>query len=90
MLKKISKGLALVGGIGMFALIAMFGLVSQTHAVADATLVSTIASSSGFFVDNSAVLVSFIVDIVLKLSGIALAIGAIYWVYRKIKSIFYK
>lgn len=86
MLKKIKMAL----GVGMLVVSAMFGLASASHAAADATLVSTVASSSAFFVDNSAVLVGFIVDIVLKLAGIALAIGAIYWVYRKIRSIFHK
>lgn len=83
MIKKILGGVSL----GLFALSFML-LGGSAHAAADPALTNAIASSTGFFTDNATVIVGFVVDIVLKLAGIALAIGAIYFVYRKVKTIF--
>lgn len=85
MLKKISGFLSLAFLIG-----GALVLGANAQAAADETLVSTIASTSDFFSENANVIVGYIVDIMLKLAGIALAIGAVYWVYRKIRSIFNK
>lgn len=74
--------------VGMLALVALFGFASSTFAAADPDLITAIASSTSFFSDNLAVMVNFIVEIVLKLAGVALAFGAVYWIYRKIRSIF--
>ena len=61
---------------------------TYAQAVADPALTDAIASSTNFFTANAAVIVSFVVDMILKLAGIALAIGAVYFVYRKIRGIF--
>ena len=71
-------------------LIGILGFSSGVFAAADATLVNAMASSTSFFTDNSLVIVNYIVEIVLKLAGIALAFGAVYWIYRKIRSLFNK
>jgi len=76
--------------VGMLTLLALFGVSSSALAAADTTLTGSIASSTAFFTDNLAVIVSYIIEIVLKLAGVALAFGALYWVYRKIVSIFRK
>jgi len=74
--------------IGALAVLAFFGMTGFASAAADATLTTAIASSTSFFTDNLAVMVTFIIEIVLKLAGVALAFGAVYWIYRKIRSIF--
>ena len=74
--------------VGAMALLALFGVTSFASAAADPDLTTAIASSTGFFSDNLAVMVNFIVEIVLKLAGVSLAFGAVYWIYRKIRSIF--
>jgi len=74
---------------GAFALIALgLGFAGFAHAEADTVLTGAIASSTSFMTDNLAVMVTFIIEIVLKLAGVALAFGAVYWIYRKIRSIF--
>ncbi len=74
--------------VGAMALLALFGITSFASAAADPDLTTAIASSTSFFSDNLAVMVNFIVEIVLKLAGVSLAFGAVYWIYRKIRSIF--
>lgn len=76
--------------VGMLTLLAVLGVTSGVFAAADETLTGAIASSTSFFTDNLAVMVSFIIEIILKLAGVALAFGAAYWIYRKIRSIFRK
>lgn len=73
----LALGIMLVGVSGTYA-----------QAVADPALTDAIASSTGFFTANASAIVSFVVDMILKLAGISLSIGAVYFVYRKIKGIF--
>lgn len=75
-------------GAFALALVIMGGSALSAFAAADTTLTGAIASSTSFFSDNLAVMVSFIVEIVLKLAGVALAFGAVYWIYKKIRSVF--
>lgn len=75
-------------GAFMLALVVMGLGAMSTFAAADTTLTTAIASSTSFFTDNLAVMVTFIVEIVLKLAAVALAFGAVYWIYRKIRSVF--
>jgi len=78
-------------GIATFAFVAFLALGGfSAHAAADTVLTGAIASSSSFVTDNLAVMVSFIIEMVLKFAGVALAFGALYWAYRKIRVIFRK
>jgi len=84
MTKYIKRALVF-GALGVLGMLVVGNFAS---AAADTTLTGAIASSTGFFDDNLAVIVSFVIDIILKLAGVVLAFGAIYWVYKKIRSIF--
>jgi len=73
--------------VAAFALLILAGNV---HAAADTQLTGAIASSSGFFTDNLAVIMTFVIENVLKLAGAILGLLAIYWIVRKIRSLFNK
>lgn len=88
---KFLNGLKKYSAIGSLALLAFLALGGGfAHAAADTTLTGAIASSTSFISDNLAVMVTFIIEMVLKFAGVALAFGALYWAYRKIRSIFRK
>ncbi len=77
LLAKISGGLAVIGGA--FALSANY-----VHAAADVSLTSAMASSTSFFTDNINALLGFIIDIIFKFGGYALAIGVVSFVVFKL------
>lgn len=86
MLNKIKKyGIAL--SLGVFAL-GLMVLGAPAHAVADPTLTNLTASSSGFVTDNLSVIMDFIVLNFFKILGAGLGILALYWIARKIYSLF--
>ena len=84
----IKKNLAKISGmVGVFAM-AMLAMAKNTYAAADATLTDAIASSTSFFTDNLSVIMTFVIENVFKLAGAVLGLLAIYWIIRKIKSLF--
>jgi len=72
------------------AAFALLVLAGNVHAAADTQLTSAIASSTGFFSDNLAVIMTFVIENVLKLAGAILGLLSIYWIIRKIRSLFKK
>jgi len=78
-----------IAGIGVFAFaLGLMFMGGSAHAAADATLTGAIASSSSFFSENLTVIINFVIENVFKLAGAGLAILAIYWIIRKIRSLF--
>ena len=90
MLDKIKKYGAKIGAVmGMFAL-GIMALAQNAKAAADETLTSLTASSTTFLGDNLTVIMSFITTNFFKIVGAGLGILALYWIARKIYSLFRK
>lgn len=90
MLNKIKKyGLRFAGSVGAFAL-GFMAIAQNAKAAADESLTALTASSSAFMNDNLTLILSFIGVNFLKILGAGLGILALYWVGRKVRSLFNK
>lgn len=87
------KGLAskyaksIAGVAGMFVL-GLAVMASNVHAAADIVLTNLTTSSTSFLGDNLTVIMDFIVLNFFKITGAGLGIMALYWIARKIYSLF--
>jgi len=77
LLKKIGGGIAL-------ASLALVAMAQNTYAAVDASLSTAMASSTSFFSDNLSALMSFLIDIIFKFGGYALAIGVVTFIVYKL------
>jgi len=87
-MKNLKKYIGAIG-LGVFALGLML-VGGSAHAATDVVLAGAIASSTAFMTDNLTVILNFIISNVMLLIGAGLGVLAVYWVGRKIKTLFKK
>jgi len=64
---------------GFLSLLGMAGLVSTTHAAADADLLAGFASSTLIFTDNKSAIIAYVVSIILVVVVIGLIIRGLFF-----------
>lgn len=89
-MNKIKKNIGKISAsLGIFAL-AFMAMAQNVKAAADESLTQLTASSTNFLTDNLSLILGFIATNFLKILGAGLGILAIYWMGRKVKSLFKK
>jgi len=82
------KKLSLAMWGGFLTLLGMGGLVSYTHAAADADLVAGFASSTAIFTDNKGAIITYVVSIVLVVTVVTLIIRGLFFGKRMLSGVF--
>ncbi len=82
------KKLSLAMWGGFLTLLGAAGLVSTTHAAADADLVAGFASTTAIFTENKSAIISYVVGIMLVIIVIGLIIRGLFFGKRQLMGVF--